>query len=570
MAVQDYNSVVQAIYVSYFGRPADTFGFASFKAQLDGLRAPTSARALTDSYKTNADMRSLIDSFGASAESAALYGNDATGTTAFVTAIYNNLLNRNPDFEGLTFWTNAINSGDLTRANASLAIMAGATDNMTPQGRLDAAIVAKKVSVAGTFTAHIDNGPELQAYNGDAAAATARAMLAKVYSDTDLAAFTTTVDDTIARLVQDSIPSTVTTLAVGVDAHAGTYANDTFNAFSVDAGGAAATTLSASDSINGSDGYDTLNIFATATVNNVQAGTVNSIETVNIHNTATTTAEMYGKGAIGASMFTGATAIWQIGSKAQDVVGVSNETTVGFRGTAGQTLSVSTDAATASIALDGVGASAGNQLDINVIGSNVTKVVLAGTVVGSNTTVDLDVLGSTKVSLVDALGLAGSLVISTDMLADGGTIKLGTGRDVVHAGSKSTATNFESIGTMEKADPVSMTGDSAPAIAARADADVIAFGAGSVVANANSAVTSGTITNGVLTFAGGAPSTIGAAIAIADAAAETAGEVVVFEYLGSSYVFQQAATDIVVRLTGTVGITNLVEFGADSNTFFIV
>ncbi|HEY0491139.1 MAG TPA: hypothetical protein VGD30_16635, partial [Telluria sp.] len=139
-----------------------------------------------------------------------------------------------------------------------------------------------------------------------------------------------------------------------------------------------------------------------------------------------------------------------------------------------------------------------------------------------------------------------------------------------HAGSKSTATNFESIGTMEKADPVSMTGDSAPAIAARADADVIAFGAGSVVANVNSAVTSGTITNGVLTFAGGAPSTIGAAIAIADAAAETAGEVVVFEYLGSSYVFQQAATDIVVRLTGTVGITNLVEFGADSNTFFIV
>ena len=45
MAVQDYNSVVQAIYVSYFGRPADTFGYASFKAQLDGLRADIARRA---------------------------------------------------------------------------------------------------------------------------------------------------------------------------------------------------------------------------------------------------------------------------------------------------------------------------------------------------------------------------------------------------------------------------------------------------------------------------------------------------------------------------------------------
>ena len=99
---------------------------------------------------------------------------------------------------------------------------------------------------------------------------------------------------------------------------------------------------------------------------------------------------------------------------------------------------------------------------------------------------------------------------------------------------------------------------------------MLSFGALTVVANAN-VVAGGTIAaKGVLTFTGAGPSDLGSAIAIADLAAETAGEVVVFEYLGNSYVFQQAAgTDIVVRLTGTTGITQLGEV-ADTGTFFIV
>jgi S-layer protein len=441
--------------------------------------------------------------------------------------------------------------------------MAGATDNMSPQGRIDAQIVATKVSVATVFTDHIDTGYEIDAYRGDAAAARARVMLSEVTAETNVVDFTPTVDATIARLVQDAIPTTNTNLVVGVDTYAGTYANDTFNA--VNAG----TTLSASDSINGSDGYDTLNIYASVGVNDVQAGSVTSVETINIYNSATSTAEMYGKGTVDASMFVGATAVWQIGSKAQAIDGLSNETTAGFRGTTGQVLSVTADGTTASIALDGVGASSANVLSIDVYGSAVNKVVLAGSTVGSSTTVDLDVAGSTtNLTMIDALGLDGSLIISTGMMANGGTIKLGTGRDVVSVASNSVATGFESIGAMEKADAAAVGADATLSAKARAEADVLVFGSGAVVANANAAVTSGTIANGVLTFNGSAPSSVAAAIAIADAAAETAGEVVVFEYLGNSYVFQQAATDIVVRLTGTVGITNLVEGSTD--TFFIV
>ncbi len=62
---------------------------------------------------------------------------------------------------------------------------------------------------------------------------------------------------------------------------------------------------------------------------------------------------------------------------------------------------------------------------------------------------------------------------------------------------------------------------------------------------------------------------------IADAAADTTGEVVVFEYLGNSYVFQQgagagiAADDLVVKLVGVTGVTNLAEVGT-TDTFFLV
>ncbi|MDL2356711.1 MAG: hypothetical protein QFF03_15780, partial [Pseudomonadota bacterium] len=85
MAAADYKGLVEAIYISYFGRPADTLGLTNFSAQLDALKAPLTVTALNTAYKTSASLRTLIDSFGASAESTALYGTD---NVAFVSAIY--------------------------------------------------------------------------------------------------------------------------------------------------------------------------------------------------------------------------------------------------------------------------------------------------------------------------------------------------------------------------------------------------------------------------------------------------------------------------------------------------
>lgn len=193
----EYNDVVQTLYFAYFGRAADAGGLANFQQQLASLNAPHDFAAVSEAYNNNAGIRALIDSFGSSDESKALYSGD---TTSFVTSIYKNIFSRAPDTGGLNFWVDAIDHYGLTKANASLSIMAGALSNSSTQGKLDAAVVNNRVTIASDFSFAIDTPAELLAYSGNAAAATVRAMLAKVDASTDLAAFQTTVQTTLANM----------------------------------------------------------------------------------------------------------------------------------------------------------------------------------------------------------------------------------------------------------------------------------------------------------------------------------------------------------------------------------
>ena len=89
-------------YLAYFGRPADLTG---------------------KTYFATLEQADVIKAFDASAESKALYGNDAA---AKVNAIYQNLFNRNAEPEGLVYWTTLINQGRVTAAGAAFAILNGA------------------------------------------------------------------------------------------------------------------------------------------------------------------------------------------------------------------------------------------------------------------------------------------------------------------------------------------------------------------------------------------------------------------------------------------------------------
>ncbi|HEX8615529.1 MAG TPA: DUF4214 domain-containing protein [Telluria sp.] len=192
-----YESVVQAVYVAYFGRAADYSGMQSFQQQLSAFGAPNDLRGLADAYGKNAGLRGLIDSFASSAESAALYPGN-TGT--FIKALYQNVFGRAPDAGGLAFWSNAIDSGGLSRANASLSIMAGAFENTTFQGTLDAKLVNNKLTAASGFTLMIDTVAEIAGYSGAAAAASVRNMLGAITSSTDLLAYQATIGSTLKAL----------------------------------------------------------------------------------------------------------------------------------------------------------------------------------------------------------------------------------------------------------------------------------------------------------------------------------------------------------------------------------
>ncbi len=173
LAASDYSAVVQQLYVAYFGRPADTGGFASFKRQMAEIGAPNDIALLLAAYDRDPRVKSLIDSFGSSAESAALYRGD---NTAFISAIYTNVLGRAPAVGGLAFWVGALDGGSSTRARASLDIMAGALSNKTEQGLVDAALVKLKVAVATHFTDKLTSAP-VNGYSGGFAAARGRLML---------------------------------------------------------------------------------------------------------------------------------------------------------------------------------------------------------------------------------------------------------------------------------------------------------------------------------------------------------------------------------------------------------
>ncbi len=139
-------------YLAYFGRPADLTG---------------------KTYFATLEQADVIKAFDASAESKALYGNDAA---AKVNAIYQNLFNRDAEPAGLVYWTTLINQGRVTAAGAAFAILNGA------QGT-DATAVQNKLAASEAFVAAMDTTAELVGYSGLDAAASARNWLKGVSAD---------------------------------------------------------------------------------------------------------------------------------------------------------------------------------------------------------------------------------------------------------------------------------------------------------------------------------------------------------------------------------------------------
>lgn len=218
----DYANLVQELYISYYGRPADPAGLAYWEGVLAAKNAPTTLQGLNSAYSTNAAVNAIVNGFGNSAESLALYG---TGTpTQFVTAIYNNALGRTPDPGGLDYWVGLIADNKVSQAQAAMAIIEGAA--IEPTTSSDEQLVSNRLTAAIYFTAQVSSQSASSAYSGGAANATVRTMLDSVTATTTAATYQASVNTTITALVADAnnnmVPIIVddgpAALAIGPDA----------------------------------------------------------------------------------------------------------------------------------------------------------------------------------------------------------------------------------------------------------------------------------------------------------------------------------------------------------------
>ncbi|WP_395402264.1 DUF4214 domain-containing protein [Pseudoduganella sp. UC29_106] len=470
MAAQDYVAVVQQLYISYFGRPADTFGLKNFTEQLDALKAPTDFVALNaavqaDKAGTGA-LSKLVNSFNASDEAKALYGTDnsALGITKFLISVFQNVLGREPEAgPGFDFWFDALASGHLRRADAAMAITEGALSNTTPQGLLDAQTVLNKRAVATDFTDSLDTPTKQAAYSTAAAVATASGLLKGVTADTDVTAYHADVVTAVDAVVTSSIPTQNLTLTAGVDTINGGNGNDIINGV-IDLTSATGNTFTSLDTIDGKAGNDTLNLnilnggttagdplteLPGVTVTNVETANIRaavditadvsdwSVSTVNVTQGKAVTLTASSTAAVNVSGTTGVVDI--NGGKSQNISVTGADVTSGTVGAAGDDTAGDVTISVAQVAGHDVIVTGGANVNVTTTGATTGNTINIGQGTQQAT-------GAVKVSVT-----GGNYSASAASAAMGGiTVKGGTSIEVdqvAYASTANAATDTTTVST---------------------------------------------------------------------------------------------------------------------------
>jgi hypothetical protein len=187
-----YGDTVNAYYLAYYGRPADPAGLAYWTAVLE---------------KSNGDASSIVSAFASSAEATARFGGASASDR--ISDVYQQLFGRAPDKAGLDYWVKAIESGQLSVANAAIEIMNGAQ-------KADETTSTLRKEVAAQFTAEVKASGV--AYDGAAAIEAARVLISAVNADSKPADITNLVKAG-ASLVQTAHdnPDVIKALANGGD-----------------------------------------------------------------------------------------------------------------------------------------------------------------------------------------------------------------------------------------------------------------------------------------------------------------------------------------------------------------
>ncbi len=163
-------SALTELYIAYFDRAADALGLSFW------------ATAFQNNGFT---FQEIADLFFTQPETVALYSEVSDGE--FVTAVYNNVLGRDPDPDGFAFWTAQLSSGNVSESSFILELLVGArAATGSPQ---DVAYIESKTDL-GLYFSVIQGQSNLTAANAvmDAFDGTASSLIAaQALSDTALA-----------------------------------------------------------------------------------------------------------------------------------------------------------------------------------------------------------------------------------------------------------------------------------------------------------------------------------------------------------------------------------------------
>lgn len=119
------------VYIGYFNRAPDAIGLSFWGSQL------ANGNSLT----------SIANGISAAPEAVASYP-ETLSIQAFVTVVYNNVLGRNPDQSGISFWQSQLGSGAVTKGGLVLSIVQSAQQQ---SGTPDSIFLTNKQSVGLHF-----------------------------------------------------------------------------------------------------------------------------------------------------------------------------------------------------------------------------------------------------------------------------------------------------------------------------------------------------------------------------------------------------------------------------------
>ncbi|MBN3947097.1 MAG: DUF4214 domain-containing protein [Nostoc sp. NMS7] len=232
--------LITKLYVSYFDRAPDVSGLDYWVSQAN----------------QNVSLETIADSFGGAQEAKDKYNYLAfpniSDPTAFVTSIYLNAFNRQPEAAGLAYWVNLLNTQGSGQASTFILTL------IQSAGGADITALQNKITIATQFTNGLLNN------NISATPETftdSTTILNSITSDpTSVTAGNTAVDTKIDSYISAATAGTTTALTTSVfDNLIGTAKNDTIQG--ANTGTPATDLVQGTDKIDGGAGIDTFQYF---------------------------------------------------------------------------------------------------------------------------------------------------------------------------------------------------------------------------------------------------------------------------------------------------------------------